>query len=60
MASEQIMNEAIAKAVAEATRAAIQAMVVATGKRNAKHGRTQTRQPCHETTNVQLGGRRQV
>ena len=31
MASEQIMEEAIAKAVAEAKRVAIQAMVAATG-----------------------------
>ena len=32
MASEQIMNKATAKAVAEATRAVIQAMVAATGE----------------------------
>ena len=32
MASEQIMNEAIVKAVAEAMRAAIQAMVATTGE----------------------------
>ena len=32
MASKQIMNEAIAKAVPEATRAVIQAMAAATGQ----------------------------
>ena len=40
MASEQVMNEAIARAVAEATRVAIQTI------------RTQDRQSCHEATNV--------
>ena len=57
MASEQVIaNAAIAKAVAEATRAAIQSMAAAIAEAT-KHGRTQNRWTCHETAKLQLGGR---
>ena len=62
MASEQaIANEEMAKAVAEVTKAAIQAMAAAMAQRpQSKHGRTQNRQSCHETAKLQLSGRGQI
>ena len=58
MATDQItMSETIAKAVAEATRAAIQAMAAAAAERPQ---RTQEMQTCHEGAHIQLGERRQI
>ena len=60
MASEQvIVSKAITKALAEATRAAIQAMAAAATEAT-KCSRTQDRQTCHEAANLQLGGRQQI
>ena len=53
MAKGQIMCEAITKAVAEATRVAIQAMVEA--QVNTWHGRTQDRQSHYETAYIWFG-----
>ena len=60
MAGEQVtVSETITKAVAEATRVAIQTMAVTTAE-SPQTGRTQDRQTCYEAANIHLGGAEQV
>ena len=60
MASEQATtNDAIAKAVAEVTRVAIQAMTTTATKDHKAH-LAQDRWTCNETTKLQLGGRQHI
>ena len=56
MASEQIMSKAITRAVAEATRIAIQTIMQRLRWRgHPVHIRAQDRQSCYEATNMLIG-----
>ena len=58
MAREQaIANDVLPKAVAEATRAAIQAMAAALAERPQSMTGPKNRWTCHVTVNIQLEGR---
>ena len=58
MASEQVMSEAITRAVAEATRVVLQTMAEAQVQGNMECSRTQTRQSHPKTAFIQLGSTR--
>ena len=54
------MSQTIAMAVAEQTRAAIQAMAATVAERPTKCGRTQDRRIYHEAAHIQLVDGRQI
>ena len=60
MTSEQIMKQAIAKAVAEAMRVAIQAMVATTGEQTQSMAGPKLGGPAMKQLTFSWGGRRQV
>ena len=52
MESEQIMNEANGKGSSRGNESGNPGNGSSHRRMNTKHGRTQARQPCHETTDV--------